>query len=172
MKSTVVPAQITTVEDKIAGNLSVTQLMLVIAPVLLTGLTFTILPPMLQLTAYKMVVVALFGLACTTLAIRIKGELILNWIITIAKYNLRPTIHVLNKNDNYLRNIEIPITSVSVETPEVTVPIKRLPSLIQLATAELVRLESAIVDPRSKFQLLVKKGGLHVSIHEIKEDSL
>lgn len=172
MKSTVVPAQITTVEDKIAGNLSVTQLMLLIAPVLLTGLTFTILPPMLQLTAYKMVVVALFGLTCITLAIRIKGDLLLHWMITIAKYNLRPAIHVLDKNDDYLRYIEIPVTDAIDAASEAATTDDKPPSLVQLATAELVRLESAIVDPRSKFQLLVKKGGLHVSIHQIKEDSL
>ena len=172
MKSTVVPAQITTVEDKIAGNLSVTQLMLLIAPVLLTGLMFTILPPMLQLTAYKLVVIALFGLACITLAIRIKGELLLHWMVTIAKYNLRPAIHVLDKNDGYLRYIEIPITNPIDVAAAAATTVEKPASLMQLATAELVRLESAIVDPRSKFQLLVKKGGLHVSIHEIKEDSL
>ena len=172
MKTTVVPAQITTIEDKIAGNLSVTQLMLLIAPVLLTGLLFSIAPPMLKLTGYKLLITVMFGLSCITLAVRIKGTLLLHWLITISRYNLRPQIHVLNKNDNYLRYTELPLFSEPelATTDEETVD--PAPSLKQMATTELVRLESAIGDPRAKFQLLVKKGGLHVSIQEIKEDSI
>lgn len=172
MKTTVVPAQITTVEDKIAGNLSVTQLMLLITPVLLTGLLFAVAPPMLQLTGYKLGIAVLFGLTCITLAVRIKGTLLLYWLITITRYNLRPQIHVLNKNDNYLRYIEIPFSPELEPLIEDAVIDVHIPLLKQLATTELVRLESAIGDPRAKFQLLVKKGGLHVSIHEIKEDSI
>jgi hypothetical protein len=172
MKSTVVPAQITTVEDKIAGNLSVTQLMLLIAPVMLTGLLFTIAPPTLQLTAYKLVIASLFGMTCLLLAVRVKGTLLLHWLITISRYNLRAQIHVLNKNDSYLRYIEVPFADLPETLVEDAVVELRSPSLKQLAIGELVRLEAAIEDPRAKFQLLVKKGGLHVSIHEIKEDSL
>ena len=171
MKSTIVPAQITTVEDKIAGNISVTQLILLIAPVMLTGLLFALMPPMIQLTGLKLGLAMVFGFVCLTLAVRVKGTLLLNWLITIGRYNLRPRRYVLDKNDSYLRNTETrPETAVAVADGEVIEP--AAPLRQQLATAEIIRLQSAINDPRSQFQLFVAKGGLHVRINEIKEDSI
>lgn len=44
MRSTVIPAQVTTVEDTIAGNLTITQIMLLIAPVLLSTAIYAVVP--------------------------------------------------------------------------------------------------------------------------------
>ena len=44
MRSTVIPAQITTVEDKIAGNFNLVQILLMMAPVLIATLLYTIIP--------------------------------------------------------------------------------------------------------------------------------
>lgn len=172
MKSTVVPAQITTVEDKIAGNLSVTQLMLLIAPVMLTGLLFAIVPPMIKLTAIKLTVALVFAFVCLTLAVRIKGTLLLNWLIIIGRYNLRPRRYVLDKNDSYLRYIEpAHVNEQSVVVKDEAAPQVR-PLKQQLAASEVIRLQTAIDDPRSQFQLFTSKGGLHVRIQQIKEDSV
>lgn len=172
MKSTIVPAQITTVEDKIAGNISVTQLMLLIAPVMVTGLLFAIMPPMIQLTGFKLGIALVFAFVCMTLAVRIKGTLLLNWLITICRYNLRPQRFVLDKNDPYLRFIETPLIEESKATIESETLKSENPIRQQLASSEVIRLQTAIDDPRSQFQLLVEKGGLHVRIQQIKEDSV
>lgn len=173
MKATVVPAQITTVEDKIAGNLSVTQLLLLIAPVMLTGMMFAFVPPLLQLTGLKLALALIAGLTCASLALRIRGTLLVYWLLTISRYNRRPRFHVLDKNEPYLRYIETPFKLSTTESKNhIDKAPLRSTSLQQLATVEVVRLQAAMADPRSKFQLLARKGGLRVSIFHLKDDNL
>ena len=74
MRQTVVPAQVTTVEDKIAGNISFKQMLLLVAPVFLGGAMYVFLPPFLGYSVYKIVLWILFALVCATLAVRIKGR--------------------------------------------------------------------------------------------------
>jgi len=57
---------------------------------------------MIQLTGFKLGLAMVFGFVCLTLAVRVKGTLLLNWLITIGRYNLRPRRYVLDKNDSYL----------------------------------------------------------------------
>ena len=45
---------------------------------------------------------------------------------------------------------------------------EQLPTFI--STPELVRLQTAVDDPRANFHFKVRKGGLHVHIREIKEE--
>ena len=167
MKTTIVPAQITTVEDKIAGNLSFTQLLLLMGPVILTGLCFVLLPPLVRVTAPKLVVGGFLLMAGALLATRLGGELILQRIITRISYNLRPQYYVLDKNDHYLRAAPSGLLAAATAIVE--------PAAVAVVSTQLIdkpersRLENAIDDPRSRFRLMVKKGGLHVSIHEIKD---
>ncbi len=82
MKATIVPAQITTIEDRIAGNLSFTQLMLFVFPVILMGLLFIFVPPLVKVNALKLVVGGCLILVGGALAIRYKGNLVLHRLIT------------------------------------------------------------------------------------------
>lgn len=168
MKTTVVPAQVTTVEDKIAGSLNFTQLLLMTTPVFLSGAIFAFIPPFLRLRSYKVVFCVLLALTCLTLAIRIKGKILLLWVSIVGRYNIRPRYYLYNKNDSYLRNNtytkpeEMPYENqAKVESP--ALPISDVPF------TELVRLENAVADPRAKFHFqTTKKGGLRVYIQEIK----
>lgn len=168
MKTTVVPAQVTTVEDKIAGNLNFTQLLLMTTPVFLSGAIFAFVPPFLRLRSYKVIICTLLTLVCLTLAIRIKGKILLLWISIIGRYNIRPRYYLYNKNDSYLRHEPI--------TRHEAVPVKAEPTiekdtvlLKDVPLTELVRLEDAVADPRAKFHFkTTKKGGLRVYIQEIK----
>lgn len=169
MKTTVVPAQVTTVEDKIAGNLSVTQMFLLTAPVFLGGGLFAFFPPLMTLTPLKLTFVSLLTLICLVLAIRIKGKILMVWAITITRYNLRPRYYVFNKNDIHLR-LNVP----RFKTPNKSV-LKPVPStskskrFIPIPTAEIVRLETAVADPRAKFHFkTTRKGSLRVYIKQIK----
>lgn len=106
MKTTVIPAQITTVEDKITGNLNLTQIILLLSSLLVGTFIYTVLPNKMQFTAYKIPLI-IFELALFAgLSIRIKGRIVLQWLIVLIRYWMRPRIYVFNKNELYLRDIE------------------------------------------------------------------
>ncbi len=98
MKASVIPAQITNHEDTITGNLTLTQLILLVAPVFLSAVIFALIPPIMKVTADKVVILLLLGLPIVLLALRVKERLLVNWLALIARYLLMPHI--------YLRSIE------------------------------------------------------------------
>ena len=109
MRTTVIPAQITTVEDKIAGSLNITQLMLLMVPVFWTTIVYTLLTPMMHIVWYKIPLVLAVIIVSLGLAIRVNGVVVFNWLFVILNYKLRPKLYVFNKNDTYLRQINFPI---------------------------------------------------------------
>lgn len=168
MKTTVVPAQVTTVEDKIAGNLNFTQLLLLTLPVFLSGAIFAFLPPLMNFSSYKLIICASLVFVCMTMAIRIKGRILLQWITVIARYNLRSRYYVFNKNSSYLRNILDKDSKQAAKPKTVKEYSYQSTPAQNISTPELVRLETAVADPRSNFHLRVGKGGLRVYIKEVK----
>ncbi len=168
MKTTIVPAQITTVEDKVAGNLSFTQLLLMIIPVFLGGAIFAFLPPLIEFTIYKTVIVILLALLCSALAIRIKGKLVMEWILIRGKYNLRPRRYVFNKNDSYLRPVGDDQQDLKAEL-DVAKHEVAVPAPLRIGFGQRVALETVMIDPRANLHFKTdRKGGLRVHITEIK----
>ena len=168
MRSTVVPAQITTVEDKIAGSLGLTQLILLTVPVFGGSALFVFLPPFFNYAVYKVVLITCFAALCALLAIRIKGRILLFWLIALLRYNLRPRYYVFNKNDTHLRET----TQVIKERPA-TEPVqaekKAFPQSPQLSTAELVKIDSIISNPQANLHFKTnRKGELSVYITEVQ----
>lgn len=168
MKLAIVPAQVTTVEDKVAGNLNLTQLILLAAPVFICGVLYVVLPKAFEPTVYKLVLIVIVMLGFTTMALRIRGILVFEWIWLLVRYNRRPRYYVLNKNDAYLRQMPERAdkqTTVRAETKQ---------------QHEIVPLRSFTTHERAKFEELVssqstklafrrtrnKKGNLHVTITE------
>src|ERR1035437_3790831 len=98
MKITVVPAQVTTVEDRVAGNLGFSQLILFAIPVFGGSLLYAALPPSMSASAYKLVIIGIVAVFNSVLAIRIKGKILLLWMIVLLRYNLRPRFYLFNKN--------------------------------------------------------------------------
>lgn len=168
MKSTIVPAQITTVEDKVAGSLSLSQLLLLVAPAVIGTALYIILPPMGSMSLYKIVIMTLVALAFGLLAIRIKGRILLLWLVILVRYNLRPRYHVLDKNDAHLREIEMfGVQQASARVDAVKEPVAE--PLPQLSVAEAVRLQEIIANPQTNLQFLAdKKGALRVHFNEVK----
>lgn len=116
MRSQVIPAQITTVEDKIAGDFSLTQIMLLLLPVLISSFIYAFLPPGMTFVFYKLILAGIFAVASITLAIRVKGRIIASWLVVLMRYNLRPKYYVYNKNsDTYREIIQPEIETVAVE---------------------------------------------------------
>ena len=90
MKTSVVPAQVTTIEDRIIGNLGFSQILLLIIPVFLSAGIFTFLPPILNGALYKYILMAILLILCIILSIRIRGKIVAFWLVVIFRYNQRP----------------------------------------------------------------------------------
>lgn len=169
MKITVVPAQITTVEDHVAGNLGFSQLILFAIPVFGGSLLYAILPPSMGFSLYKVIVIFIIAVLSSILAIRIKGKIILFWLVIILSYNLRPKLYVFNKNTNCYREDypELPKVAVKkIDTAKLHAPtvLKRLSSI------ERARLYVDLDNPINRLRFKTnKKGGINVCIAEVQE---
>lgn len=104
MRRSVVPAQITSVEDKIAGNISVSQAILFGIPVVSAFGLATLLPPHGQFVGYKYVIISLLAVLFGSLAIRIGGRIVFDWIRVLIRYAHRPRYYIHDKNSSVCRN--------------------------------------------------------------------
>jgi len=167
MRTTVVPAQITSVEDKIAGSLSFSQLILLIVPLFLSVAIYIVLPPFGGFHIYKVVIASILTVICLMLAIRIKGRLIVEWLGIRGRFNSRPLHYVFNKNDITARR---PVTAAEKRVEEIVEEVKEVvnykPALFQ--PKEQLRFETATLNPKADFHFVVdKKGALNVRIKKI-----
>lgn len=103
MKLTVVPAQVTTVEDRIIGSLGFSQIILLVLPVFASAGIFALVPPLMSTAPYKYVLMTTLILIFGLLAIRIRGKIVAAWLTTILRFNLRPKYYVFNKNTSSWR---------------------------------------------------------------------
>ena len=167
MRTTIVPAQITTVEDKIAGNLTVAQMLLLLAPIFLGGFIYIVLPPQNEFTSIKLITVALMVILAGTLAIRVKGRVVFQWLAILLTYTNRPRYFVCDKNDVYERDI---ISEQKVHD-NVTAPAKVINPATKaksLSLTQIHRLERLVKDPNAKVRFLfAKKGGMRVSFAKV-----
>ncbi len=169
MKVTVVPAQVTTVEDRIIGNLGFSQMLLLIVPVFLGAALFAGLPPAMGSSTYKFVVMGILAFICCMLAIRIKGKIIALWLVTILRYNLRPKFYIFNKNTTALREDYEDVPTEQVDTANTSLPVATK-QLSKLELHELVKVLATIDNPASRLRFeTTKKGSLHVRLTEIEK---
>ena len=168
MKVTVVPAQVTTIEDRIMGSLSLSQLLIMLLPVFIGAALFAILPPAMGSAIYKYVLIGILTLICLILAIRIKGKIVALWIVTVLRYNLRPKFYLYNKNVTTLRTDYAEVKKEEVKTESSKEEIKI--SLPKLGTMETARVLAAIENPASNLRFeTTKKGGLNVRLTEVED---
>ncbi len=144
MRTTIIPAQITTVEDKIAGSLNMTQILILMFPVLWTAIIYILFAPIMKLVAYKLGLIGIVTLICLVLVIRIKDKVVAEWLGVVLRYHFRPRFWLYNKNDTSNRIIDIP------EIPDIAV-IKRKSTKMatndqktEINISDLVRLEQLI----------------------------
>ncbi len=107
MRTTIIPAQITTVEDTIAGNLNLTQILLLISSLFINTFIYSFLPVRLAFTTYKIPLMVLVFAVCITLSLRIKQRIVLNWLVILATYAIRPHIYLFNKNAEFARHVVV-----------------------------------------------------------------
>lgn len=143
MRTTIIPAQITTIEDKIAGSLSLTQILILIIPIFWTAIIYVGIGPTMKVTPLKISLVLVVLFICLLLIIRIKDKIVANWLAVIVRYQNRPRYWLYNKNDLTNRIVDIPVEVVTQKTEKVvaTQP-DTVPTNVNVA--ELVRLEQLI----------------------------
>ncbi len=175
MRTTIIPAQITTVEDKIAGNLNLAQIILLLVPILWATAVYTILPPVFKFSIYKLPLTFTVLIICLILALRIKGKIVLNWLTVLLNYNLRPRYYVFNKNDTYLREMNLPelekkkswLFNFKFSKKDVKKEIKIAAKSFDLK--DLAILKDFLYNPDYSISLKPNsKGGLYVTLQQIK----
>ncbi len=174
MRTTVIPAQITTVEDKIAGSLNLSQIVLLIIPAIFTTVTYTVLPPRFQLVWYKFPLILIVLTLCLTLALRIKGKIVLSWLMVIVRFNVRPKYYVFNKNDAYTRQTYLPqLEKRHFKLFNFTKAKKKKEIMIPASSfgiKDLMNLKDFIHNPNYSLSFRTNnKGGLYVSLVKVQD---
>lgn len=169
MKVTVVPAQVTTVEDRIIGSLGFSQLMLLVVPIFVGAAVFAVLPPAMGSSIYKYVIMGVLALICCVLAIRIKGKILALWLIVILRYNLRPRYYLFNKNVTTLR-AQYETKHEEADQKKESTHIQKTITVPKLGLPETAKVLATIENPAAKLRFeTTKKGGLNVRLTEIEK---
>ena len=167
MKVAIVPAQVTTIEDKVAGGLGLQQLVLLVTPIILFGVMYGILPPNFTLVAYKLILAIVLGVCIGLLAVKVKGLLVLQWVLILSRYLARPQLYLFDKRSLAARQAR------DVQQPEAVVvsntELRWHPPVLNVAVHERVALEALINGPDAKLHFKTdKKGRLRVAISKVE----
>lgn len=172
MRTTVIPAQITTVEDKIAGSLSFTQIAILMIPVFWTTIVYALFPKQLSITLYKIPLVLFVLIVCLLLSIRIKGKVVLNWLIILFSFNLRAKYYVFDKNDSFMRDMDLQPQRKN-KKHSVLKRYQRKNKIVlspAYVTSELTNLKEYIDNPKYSISIKPnKKGGVYVGLKQIQQ---
>lgn len=169
MKTTVVPAQITTVEDRIAGSLTMPQITLMVVSLVVGAGIYAEVPPKMHLGAIKLSMIiiqfAVFGI----LALRINGKIVADWLIIYSRYSMRPRRYIFTKNDLIHREIIAEEKSVATEQSRENISegkntAKPLTLLEQLNLKKILDNDDLTISFKPS-----KKGGMDVSLKQKKE---
>ncbi len=161
MKSVVVPAQITTVEDKIAGSLNFIQIILLVFSLIIGTAFYGLIPPKLHLSSLKIVLMiaefAVFGL----LALRYKGRILADWLVIYLRYKARPRIYIFTKNDILSRDQLVETKIAREEMAPIAQIAKKKNKRNKSVDRPIIESSGSIVSIRPS-----KKGGFDVEYQE------
>ncbi len=168
MKTTVVPAQITTVEDRIAGNFTFAQIFLMIVALILGTVLYVVIPPRMHLGSFKLVLIILQFIIFGGLSIRINGKIVAEWLAVFSRYSKRPRRYIFTKNDEAGREQIVTAKKHAVAAEE---PKKKAREILpDIPLQDQSRVSDLLANPSLTLSFeLAKKGGIDVSITPIKE---
>lgn len=170
MRSTIIPAQITTVEDKIAGNLNITQVLLLMSPVFFSIALYGVYPPLMNFTWYKAGLIFIVLTLCVLLSIRVKEKLVLEWLIVYIRFTRRPSFYIFDKNDPMGRDMHLPNPNVEpvIEIADSHKGASR-PIKSPLSVEDEARFEQLLSADKVSIAIKpLKKGGLHVALEQVE----
>ncbi len=143
MRTTIIPAQITTVEDKIAGSLNFVQILLFMVPVLWGTVVYTLFLPFMKVTPYKITLVLIATALCLVLALRVKDKIVAQWIAILLKYHLRAKRYLFNKNDLTERAVDLPVLAPAAHVAK-ALSTHHAKTHHDVSIKELIRLEEVM----------------------------
>ncbi len=170
MRTAIIPAQIITVEDKLAGNLSLSQIIILMIPLFVGTLVYVLFPPKMELTVYKGILTGVVALLFITLSFRVKNKIVFQWLIVLLRYTLRPRYYIFNKNDITGREVDLPVLQTQKETSHAEVKKEIKAKIPLLSIIDMIRFERLITNPNFSLRFKEnKKGGLNVAFEQVKE---
>ena len=115
-----------------------------------------------------MPLICLAVFVCCSLALRIKGKIVIQWLVIFVRYTSRPRHYICNKNDSYNRNIFSEPRKKTVNKQSF-VHKKAKETSQQLAVTDAIQLERVINHPQANLRFkFAKKGGMYISVSQIK----
>ena len=106
MRSTIVPAQITSVEDKITSFLNLKQIVILIINLVLIMIQFLVIPPFVKFSLLKVLLAFILSALLIPMTFKYKEIILLDHLVLIISYKLRPKTYVLIKDDEFLLDKE------------------------------------------------------------------
>ncbi len=164
MKTSVVPAQITTIEDKIAGNMTFPQILLLVISLVLGTIIYVIVPPSSRLSVIKIIAIVVQFLILGLLALRVKGQTMADRLMILLRYALRPRLYLFTKND--LATRDVAVLEKAKKTAKVNNDLtKKKQAVPEKPKLDQSMLDRFLTDPSLNIRLeLTKKGGIDVSL--------
>jgi len=163
-----VPAQITTVEDKIAGSLTFPQLILLVIPLITSTAIYASIGPRLHFTVIKTALILLQFAVFDALAIRFRGKILGDWLVIYLRFAARPRQYIFTKNDTTGRDIVI--IKPEEYARETSVIVEEKPALQELSLSQRMKLNRIFADGKLSVRFRIAgKGGLDVSLKTVEE---
>lgn len=121
MRTTIIPAQITSVEDKITSFLNLKQIVILVFNLIFVMIIFLIIPPFIKFSIIKMIFTFLLSIIIAPLSFKYRGVLLLDYLKLILDFKLRPKVYVLIRDDQVDEEINFEKKSfMSLKTKEKT----------------------------------------------------
>ena len=165
MKTAIVPAQVTTVEDRLAGNLTISQLLLMVAGLGLATMIYLVVTPKFHISVIKGILMGLVAITAGGLSIRILGKIVADWLVILTHFAQRPRQYVFTKNDR-----KLPALEFQSKTPVQSLPVKAPKLVTEVLTAkDQTKLDGLLENPALAVRFVVaEKGGINVSLTPLK----
>jgi hypothetical protein len=168
MKTATVPAQVTTIEDRIAGNFTVSQLLILMLGFGLATIVYFFVAPRYHFNPVKAAVMLATVLCIVPLSLRIGDRILADWLVVLIRFWLRPRRYVFTKNDPSTRslppskNMTTAITQIATSKP--------VSSAIEtVSVPDKIRFDELLTSPSLAVRFVVaKKGGIDVTLAPLK----
>lgn len=169
MRTTVVPAQVTTVEDRIAGNLTLPQITLMVISLVVGAVIYAGIPQKMHFGTLKTTLTIIQFAILGALALRINGKIVADWLIIYSRYSTRPRRYIFTKNDLTHRDIIAEKENIKTQAEqknisEHIVTAKPLTLLEQLNLKKIFDNDDLTISFKPS-----KKGGMDVSLKQKKD---
>lgn len=168
MKTAIVPAQVTTIEDRIAGNFTISQLMILMAGMGLATLIYLLTAPRYQFNPLKLIAITTVVALIAPLAIRIQGKIVADWLIILTRFWQRPHRYIFTKNDAASRSVPIAEAKSKPLEQKAVSPVRKLTE--QLSMHDQTSVDELLDNPGLAVRFVVaEKGGIDVSLTPVKQ---